>query len=116
MLMKVHTELEPLQRLRAAVPAACHLTLDLLIGTVTMPMDQPACSTAVATLASWLVNYGKEIRYVRPEFQALLDDAQIIATTVTVRISTIVDACFRLIVDGVSAPSWTRRGCAQARG
>ena len=24
-------------------------------------------------------------------------------------ISAIVDACFRLIVDGVSAPSWTRR-------
>lgn len=33
----------------------------------------------------------------------------------TVRISAIVDACFRLIVDGVSAPSWTRGGCAQAR-
>ena len=32
------------------------------------------------------------------------------------RISAIVDACFRLIVDGVSEPSWTRRGCAQARG
>jgi len=32
-----------------------------------------------------------------------------------VRISVIVDACFRLIVDSVSAPSWTRRGCAQAR-
>ena len=32
-----------------------------------------------------------------------------------VRISAIVDACFRLIVDGVSAPSWTRGGCAQAR-
>jgi hypothetical protein len=31
------------------------------------------------------------------------------------RISAIVDACFRLIVDGVSAPSWTRRGCAQVR-
>jgi len=33
-----------------------------------------------------------------------------------VRISAIVDTCFRLIVDGVSEPSWTRRGCAQARG
>jgi len=32
------------------------------------------------------------------------------------RISAIVDTCFRLIVDGVSEPSWTRRGCAQARG
>ncbi|MGH8433771.1 MAG: arylsulfatase [Pseudomonas sp.] len=33
-----------------------------------------------------------------------------------VRISAIVDACFSVIVDGVSEPSWTRRGCAQARG
>jgi hypothetical protein len=31
------------------------------------------------------------------------------------RISAIVDACFGVIVDGVSEPSWTRRGCAQAR-
>jgi hypothetical protein len=31
-------------------------------------------------------------------------------------ISAIVDACYRLIVDGVSAPSWTRGECAQARG
>ena len=31
------------------------------------------------------------------------------------RISAIVDACFRLIVDGVSAPSWTRRD-ARKRG
>jgi hypothetical protein len=34
----------------------------------------------------------------------------------SVRISAIVDACFRLIADGVSAPSWTRGGCAQADG
>ncbi len=33
-----------------------------------------------------------------------------------VRISAIVDACFSLIVDGVSAPSWTSRRCAQASG
>jgi hypothetical protein len=32
-----------------------------------------------------------------------------------VRISAIVDACFKLIVDGVSAPSWTRRD-ARKRG
>jgi hypothetical protein len=35
---------------------------------------------------------------------------------VQLRISAIVDACFRLIADAVSAPSWTRRGCAQAKG
>ena len=33
-----------------------------------------------------------------------------------VRISAIVDAHFRLIVDGKSAPSVTRRGAAQVRG
>ena len=32
----------------------------------------------------------------------------------TMRISAIVDACFSVIVDGVSARSRTRRGCAQA--
>jgi hypothetical protein len=32
-----------------------------------------------------------------------------------VRISAIVDGCFNLIVDGVSAPSWTRRD-ARKRG
>ena len=32
----------------------------------------------------------------------------------SVRISAIVDACFSVIVDGVSARSRTRRGCAQA--
>jgi hypothetical protein len=31
------------------------------------------------------------------------------------RISAIVDACFKLIVDDVSAPSWTRRD-ARKRG
>jgi hypothetical protein len=31
------------------------------------------------------------------------------------RISAIVDACFSLIVDGVSASSWTGAGGAQAR-
>jgi len=32
------------------------------------------------------------------------------------RISAIVDACFRLIVDGVSVPSWTLWGSAQVLG
>lgn len=34
---------------------------------------------------------------------------------IKLRISAIVDACFRLIVDGVSEPSWTRRD-ARKRG
>ena len=33
----------------------------------------------------------------------------------SLRISAIVDTGFGVIVDGVSEPSWTRRGCAQAR-
>ena len=82
MLMKAHPELEPLQRLRAAVPAACQPTLDLLVGTVTTPMDQPACATAVATLANCLLDYSRDIRHVPPELQALLNDAQIIADAV----------------------------------
>jgi len=43
-------------------------------------------------------------------------DARVVGNLHQVQqISAIVDACFRLIVDGVSAPSWTRGGCAQAR-
>jgi len=38
------------------------------------------------------------------------------AVQTVVRISAIVDACFSLIVDGVSARSWTRWGSAQAMG
>jgi len=45
-----------------------------------------------------------------------LRDLSSMKETGHVRISAIVDACFRLIVDGVSAPSWTRGGCVQARG
>jgi hypothetical protein len=41
--------------------------------------------------------------------------ALITEQTCCVRISAIVDACFKLIVDGVSAPSWTRRD-ARKRG
>ncbi len=48
--------------------------------------------------------------------QALVSLDQHVEIVVRLRISAIVDACCRLIVDGVSAPSWTRGGCAQARG
>lgn len=107
--MKVHPALEPLQRLRTAVPAACQQTLDLLIGTVTMPMDQPACATAVATLANCLLDYGKQIPYVRPEFQALLDDARIIADAVTERAEDIQGTPPSGQMDSRNAtyPSWT---------
>jgi hypothetical protein len=44
-----------------------------------------------------------------------LFESYVVAKGFELRISAIVDACFRLIADGVSAPSWTRGGCAQAR-
>ncbi|MBK9234711.1 MAG: AAA family ATPase [Rhodoferax sp.] len=90
------------------------------------------------TLACNLVSYlnmhkGKRVLLVDADpqcnaTQAILDDDRCEAIYLSgtnptktlyhylLRISAIVDACFRLIVDGVSAPSWTRRGCAQARG
>src|SRR2546425_9677392 len=109
MLMKVHPGLEPLQRLRAAVPATCHWTLDLLIGTVPMPMDQPACASAVATLANCLIDYAKEIPYVRQEFQVLLDDAKTIADTVTERAEEIqgIPPSGQMDSRYSAYPSWT---------
>ncbi len=48
--------------------------------------------------------------------QARLDERLSLADFDWLRISAIVDACFSLIVDGVSARSWTRWGSAQAMG
>jgi hypothetical protein len=89
MLMRVQPQLEPLARLRAAVPAACQSTLSLLVGTVTLPVDQPGCATAVAMLGNCLLEYSKQIASIRPEFGALLNDARAIADTVTNHTKTI---------------------------
>lgn len=85
MLMRVHPELEPLVRLRSAVPAEYQSTLSLLVGTVTPPVDQPSCADAVVMLASCLLAYSKQIRFFRPEFSARLDDASAIVDIVTDR-------------------------------
>ena len=51
MLMKVQTLLEPIERLRCVIPNELSATLERLLGTVTPPPDQPACASAVLTLA-----------------------------------------------------------------
>ena len=53
-------------------------------------------------------------RQARFEGRQLTFETNILAAAVhLLRISAIVDACFRLIVDGESAPSMTRWGRAQ---
>lgn len=83
MLMNTRPELEPLARLRAALPDNCLSTFELLTGTVQMPPDQPQCANAVATLASSFVLYAKGIPHARPEFNALVEHARTIADVVT---------------------------------
>ena len=78
MLMKIRPDLEPLMRLRSALPENCLATFEILVGTVSMPPDQPCCATAVGNLAKSLVTYGNEIRFVYREFQKILDDARLI--------------------------------------
>jgi hypothetical protein len=56
------------------------------------------------------------LRFTTPPDDFNLTVLEFTVFWIPVRISAIVDTCFRLIVDGVSEPSWTRRGCAQARG
>ena len=89
MLMRVEPQLELLARLRAAVPVACQSTLSLLVGTVTLPVDQPGCATAVITLANCLLAYGKQISFVRAEFEALLNDASSIVKVLADQMETI---------------------------
>lgn len=80
MLMHTRPSLEPLMRLRSAVPDSFHSTLEILLGTFTLPLDQPSCATAVTALADCLSEYGKTIPHLRPAFKAMLDDAQSIAS------------------------------------
>ena len=82
MLMKVRQELEPLARLRAAVPDHFHPVLELLIGAVAVPTDQPSCATAVGTLSQCLTAYGRWIEFTRPEFKAWLNAAKCISDLV----------------------------------
>lgn len=83
MLMTVHPELEPLERLRASLPEACLSTFELLAGSITMPLEQPSCASVMAMLASSLVLYADEIPHLRDEFRALVEDAKMIAEVVT---------------------------------
>ena len=82
MLMKVQPDLEPLARVRAAVSGSCQKTLDLLIGAVLPPTDQPYAAQAISTLCRSLLAYADGLYNVRPEFAAVLDDARAIATIV----------------------------------
>lgn len=80
--MRVQPQLEPLARLRAAVPANQQATLNLLIGSVTMPLDQPHCGTAIVQLAACVLAYRSRINHCRPEFDALICDIKMIADIV----------------------------------
>lgn len=51
MLMKIRTDLEPLLRLRGFLAQSCLATFEGLIRTVSMPTDQPCCTTAIRSLA-----------------------------------------------------------------
>jgi hypothetical protein len=79
MLMHIRPSLEPLMRLRSAVPVAYHPTLEIFLGTFALPLDQPVCATAVTALTECLVDYGRTIPNIRPAFRTLLEDAQAIA-------------------------------------
>lgn len=74
MLMKVKEIVEPLQRLRAAVPDKCRDNLKALIGVLDMPIDQPELASALGTAAKCCIEYAKEIPYVRPHFSSLIAD------------------------------------------
>lgn len=64
----IFSDLEPVARLRSAIPETCQPMLDQLFGMVPLPPDQPSCATATATLAKCLVDYAETIANSRPFF------------------------------------------------
>lgn len=89
MLMTVHPELEPIQRLRTSLPEAYLSTFELLAGSISMPSEQPSCASVMAMLASSLVLYADGIPHLRDEFRALVEDAKMIAEVATQQASHI---------------------------
>lgn len=48
------SELEPVARLRSAIPESSQEMLELLLGMLPQPADQPAPATVITTLAKCL--------------------------------------------------------------
>ncbi|QKD45735.1 hypothetical protein HF896_19875 [Alicycliphilus denitrificans] len=71
-------DLEPVVRLRSAIPESCQAMLDQLLGMVPQPPDQPSCATAIATLTKCLVDYAETIANTRPFFMEWAGAAQCI--------------------------------------
>jgi hypothetical protein len=109
MLMRVEHQLEPLARLRAAVPSTCQSTLNLLVGTVTLPVDQPGCATAVVMLANCLLEYSQQISFLRTEFAALLHNVSSIVNVVADQLEIIQGTQPRGQMEGrtSSYPAWS---------
>lgn len=76
MLMKVKEPVEPLQRLRAVVPAKYQDTLEAVIGVLDMPIDQPELASTLCTVVNCCLKYAMEITYVRPHFHILISDLE----------------------------------------
>ena len=79
----IATELEPIARLRHAVPESSRATLDQFLGMLPLPPDQPACATAIANFAKCLVTYGETIANPRPFFMDWMGAAQRIHDSVS---------------------------------
>lgn len=76
-------DLEPVFRLRSTIPESCQAMLDLLLGMVLLPPDQPSCATAIATLAKCMVDYAETIPHTRPFFMEWAGAAQCIHDSVS---------------------------------
>ena len=79
----IFSDLEPVARLRSAIPETCQPMLDQLFGMVPLPPDQPSCATATATLAKCLVDYAETIANSRPFFLEWAGAAQCIHDSVS---------------------------------
>jgi hypothetical protein len=72
MLMKITPAAEPLEFVRACIAPQNLLTFDLLVGTISIPIEQPNMGLFIQKLAGSFLLYVQEISYLRDEFQTLV--------------------------------------------
>jgi|GEM_PF-5879929 len=83
------SELEPVARLRSAIPESSQEMLELLLGMLPQPADQPAPATVITTLAKCLVEYAESINNARPFFLEWVGAAQLICHCASTHIEVV---------------------------
>ena len=89
MLMKITPGCEPLQIVRACIAPENLPTFDLLVGSISLPIEQPNLGLFIQKLASCFLTYVQEIPNQRSEFQALVTQVAAVSESVSSQLKAI---------------------------